>query len=130
VYRASKYAFESLSDALRTELRPWRIPVSLIESVSTRTDMWGDAPEAYSPPARSVAARLCTSRFLCRAVPVRESCASHRKHADDRKTSSRMRTSRVLIAGPPCSCSQRRRSCFTASPRLEEPAQLRRVLSV
>ena len=30
-YNASKYAIESLADALRMELRPWRIPVSLIE---------------------------------------------------------------------------------------------------
>ena len=42
-YSASKYALESLADALRMELRPWRIPVSLIEPGPTRTDMWGDA---------------------------------------------------------------------------------------
>src|SRR4051812_35089326 len=41
-YSASKYAVESLADALRIELRPWRIPVSLIEPGPTRTDMWGD----------------------------------------------------------------------------------------
>ncbi|MEV4241641.1 MULTISPECIES: SDR family oxidoreductase [unclassified Nocardia] len=40
-YSASKYAVESLADALRIELRPWRIPVSLIEPGPTRTDMWG-----------------------------------------------------------------------------------------
>jgi len=41
-YSASKYAVESLADALRMELRPWRIPVSLIEPGPIRTDMWGD----------------------------------------------------------------------------------------
>ena len=41
-YSASKYALESLADALRMELRPWRIPVSLIEPGPTRTDMWED----------------------------------------------------------------------------------------
>lgn len=41
-YSASKYAIESLADALRMELRPWRIPVSLIEPGPIRTDMWGD----------------------------------------------------------------------------------------
>jgi len=46
-YSASKYALESLADALRMELRPWRIPVSLIEPGPTRTDMWGDALEDY-----------------------------------------------------------------------------------
>jgi NAD(P)-dependent dehydrogenase (short-subunit alcohol dehydrogenase family) len=39
-YNASKYAIESLADALRMELRPWRIPVSLIEPGPIRTDMW------------------------------------------------------------------------------------------
>lgn len=46
-YSASKYAVESLADALRIELRPWRIPVSLIEPGPTRTDMWGDALTEY-----------------------------------------------------------------------------------
>ncbi|WP_431233085.1 SDR family oxidoreductase [Mycolicibacterium psychrotolerans] len=41
-YSASKYAIESLADALRMELRPWHIPVSLIEPGPIRTDMWGD----------------------------------------------------------------------------------------
>ncbi len=46
-YSASKYALESLADALRIELRPWRIPVSLIEPGPTRTDMWGNALDEY-----------------------------------------------------------------------------------
>lgn len=46
-YSASKYALESLADALRIELRPWRIPVSLIEPGPTRTDMWGDVLGDY-----------------------------------------------------------------------------------
>jgi len=46
-YSASKYAMESLADALRMELRPWKIPVSLIEPGPTRTDMWGDALDDY-----------------------------------------------------------------------------------
>ena len=46
-YSASKYALESLADALRMEVRPWGIRVSLIEPGPTRTDMWGDALEDY-----------------------------------------------------------------------------------
>ena len=46
-YNASKYAIESLADALRMELRPWRIPVSLIEPGPIRTDMWGDVLTDY-----------------------------------------------------------------------------------
>ena len=46
-YSASKYALESLADALRMELRPWQIPVSLTEPGPTRTDMWGGAVDDY-----------------------------------------------------------------------------------
>lgn len=41
-YCASKYALESLGDALRMELRPWGITVSLVEPGPIRTDIWGD----------------------------------------------------------------------------------------
>jgi NAD(P)-dependent dehydrogenase (short-subunit alcohol dehydrogenase family) len=46
-YSASKYALESLADALRVELRPWRIPVSLVEPGPIRTDMWANALDDY-----------------------------------------------------------------------------------
>src|SRR3954467_6537558 len=46
-YSASKYALESLADALRMELRPWRIPVSLIEPGPIRTDIWDDMLSEY-----------------------------------------------------------------------------------
>jgi NAD(P)-dependent dehydrogenase (short-subunit alcohol dehydrogenase family) len=46
-YSASKYALESLADALRMELRHWRIPVSLIEPGPIRTDIWGDMLTEY-----------------------------------------------------------------------------------
>lgn len=41
-YCASKYALESLADALRIELRPWGIAVSLVEPGPIRTDIWGE----------------------------------------------------------------------------------------
>ena len=41
-YCASKYALESLADALRMELRPWGIGVSLVEPGPIRTDIWGE----------------------------------------------------------------------------------------
>ena len=46
-YSASKYAIESLADALRMELRPWKMPVSLIEPGPIATDMWGGALDEY-----------------------------------------------------------------------------------
>ncbi len=53
-YNASKYAVESLADALRMELRPWRIPVSLIEPGPIRTDMWGDVLNDYDIMTRQL----------------------------------------------------------------------------
>lgn len=41
-YCASKYALESLADALRMELRPWGIRVALVEPGPIRTDIWGE----------------------------------------------------------------------------------------
>lgn len=46
-YNASKYAIEALADALRMELRPWKISVSLIEPINTATDMWGEAGNVF-----------------------------------------------------------------------------------
>jgi NAD(P)-dependent dehydrogenase (short-subunit alcohol dehydrogenase family) len=44
-YNASKFALEALADALRMELRPWSIPVSLVEPGSIDTALWQDALE-------------------------------------------------------------------------------------
>jgi len=46
-YNASKFAVEAIGDALRMELRPWKIPVLLIEPGPIETGMWGDALVAY-----------------------------------------------------------------------------------
>lgn len=55
-YNASKYAIESLADALRIELRPWRIPVSLIEPGPIRTDMWADVLADHDRMAEQLSA--------------------------------------------------------------------------
>jgi NAD(P)-dependent dehydrogenase (short-subunit alcohol dehydrogenase family) len=39
-YAASKFALEGLADALRVELRPWGIRLSLVEPGSIDTDLW------------------------------------------------------------------------------------------
>ena len=42
-YNASKFALEATADALRMELRPWKMRVSLVEPAQTDTSMWQDA---------------------------------------------------------------------------------------
>ena len=39
-YNASKFALEALTDALRMELRPWNLSVSIIEPGAVDTPMW------------------------------------------------------------------------------------------
>lgn len=47
-YSASKFALEALSDTLRVELRPWRIPVSIIRPGQIRTSIFDKAREALN----------------------------------------------------------------------------------
>jgi NAD(P)-dependent dehydrogenase (short-subunit alcohol dehydrogenase family) len=60
-YNSSKFALEGMADALRMELRPWKIKVSLIEPANTQTDLWGgaqqmfdDGVEAMTPEERAL----------------------------------------------------------------------------
>ena len=55
-YSMSKYAVEAMSDALRRELRPWGIEVSLLEPGSIATEIWDKAASTQheirkAPPA-------------------------------------------------------------------------------
>jgi NAD(P)-dependent dehydrogenase (short-subunit alcohol dehydrogenase family) len=42
-YNASKFALEAVADALRMEVAPWRIAVSVVQPAQTDTDLWRDA---------------------------------------------------------------------------------------
>ncbi len=46
-YSMSKHAIEAFSDALRRELRPWRIDVSLLEPGGIATDIWGKGASEF-----------------------------------------------------------------------------------
>lgn len=63
-YCASKFALEGLADALRMELRPWHIGVSLVEPGPTDTEPWreiqtmiDDMHERMSPAHRDLYSR-------------------------------------------------------------------------
>jgi NAD(P)-dependent dehydrogenase (short-subunit alcohol dehydrogenase family) len=44
-YNASKFALEALADSLRVELRPWKMPVVLVEPGAVDTDIWRNAEQ-------------------------------------------------------------------------------------
>jgi NAD(P)-dependent dehydrogenase (short-subunit alcohol dehydrogenase family) len=81
-YGASKFALEGLADALRVELRPWHIDVSLVEPGPTDTGSWRDLPamiddmaEGMSPAHQELyihhtaGLRSVVSRLGPRAMP-------------------------------------------------------------
>ena len=45
-YAASKFGLEAVTDALRRELRPWRIPVSIIDPGTVETAIWDSGKAA------------------------------------------------------------------------------------
>jgi NAD(P)-dependent dehydrogenase (short-subunit alcohol dehydrogenase family) len=63
-YCASKFALEALSDSLRVELSPWRIPVSVVEPGVINTPIWqkslasnADVLDAMPPESRELYGR-------------------------------------------------------------------------
>ncbi|AHC23359.1 MULTISPECIES: SDR family NAD(P)-dependent oxidoreductase [Mycobacteriaceae] len=83
-YAASKFALEAAADALRMELRPWSIPVVLIEPAQTDTDMWrrapvmvDDAEAALSPEHRALYARHISG--MRKSIPVSQRMAVNPK---------------------------------------------------
>lgn len=80
-YNASKFALEALGDALRLELKPWGIHVSLVEPAQTDTDLWRKADDALdesqaalSPEHRELYARH-TAGFR-KTIPISQKLAS------------------------------------------------------
>jgi NAD(P)-dependent dehydrogenase (short-subunit alcohol dehydrogenase family) len=57
-YSASKFALEALSNTLRIELRPWKIPVTVIRPGQVRTAIFDKAREALQGRAKQVPAEL------------------------------------------------------------------------
>ncbi|HEY7926951.1 MAG TPA: SDR family oxidoreductase [Candidatus Dormibacteraeota bacterium] len=57
-YCASKHALEAVHDALRIELRPWGISVSLLEPGAVKTPIWNKGLESGSELLRNAPAQL------------------------------------------------------------------------
>ncbi len=53
-YSASKFALEAISDALRVELRPWQISVSVIRPGQVRTPIFSKAAESLVQRQREI----------------------------------------------------------------------------
>jgi NAD(P)-dependent dehydrogenase (short-subunit alcohol dehydrogenase family) len=79
-YCASKFALEAAADALRMELRPWHIPVSIIEPAQTDTDMWrtadtmvADVEATLTPEQRGMYAKHIAG--MKKMIPVSQKLA-------------------------------------------------------
>ncbi len=74
-YCASKHALEALSDALRVELRPWNISVSLIQPGAVATPIWAKGLRAGEELLRNAPPELAS--LYGRAVEVATRMAAH-----------------------------------------------------
>lgn len=79
-YAASKFAIEAAADALRMELRPWKMPVVVVQPAQTDTDMWRtadtmmlEAEAALSPEHRTLYAKHIAG--MKKSVPVSQRIA-------------------------------------------------------
>jgi NAD(P)-dependent dehydrogenase (short-subunit alcohol dehydrogenase family) len=54
VYSASKFALEAISDTLRVELRPWKIPVTVIRPGQVRTEIFEKARDSLDESSREI----------------------------------------------------------------------------
>lgn len=108
-YAASKFALEAAADALRMELKPWRIPVVLIEPAQTDTDMWrtagtmvDDVEAALTPAERGLYVRHVTG--MRKSVPISQRMAVAPEKVSDvvraALTAKRPRARYVVGTGP------------------------------
>jgi NAD(P)-dependent dehydrogenase (short-subunit alcohol dehydrogenase family) len=74
-YCASKHALEAISDALRLELRPWDISVSLIQPGAVRTPIWDKGLQAGAELLRSAPPEL--GRLYGAAIEIAGRIAAH-----------------------------------------------------
>jgi len=81
-YSASKFALEAAADALRLELRPWHIGVSVVQPAQTDTDLWRTADQAVAEMEAALAPqhRALYGRHVAgmrKAIPMSQRLAVH-----------------------------------------------------
>ncbi|MCW2857788.1 MAG: Oxidoreductase, short chain dehydrogenase/reductase family protein [Marmoricola sp.] len=133
-YNASKFALEAVADALRMEVQPWRIKVSLVEPAQTDTDMWQTAEdeldatvESLTPDHRTLYdAHIAGMRKM---IPMSQRMASPADKVaaaiERALTAGRPRARYVVGAGPKVQNAMAR---VTPTPMLD--GMLRRVSGV
>ena len=108
-YSASKFALEAAADALRIELKPWGIPVVLVEPAQTDTDMWRtadtvveEAEAALTPEHRALYARHIAGMKKVIRVSQRTAVSPYKVCAvvDEALTARRPRARYVVGVGP------------------------------
>ena len=108
-YSASKFALEAAADALRLELKPWRISVILVEPAQTDTDLWRTAGSvleeevaALTPEHRRLYAKHIAGMKKFIPVSQRMAVAPEKVAAvvEDALTARRPRARYVVGIGP------------------------------
>ena len=70
-YAASKHALEAVADALRVELGPWGLPVSIVEPASVRTAIWAKGAE-HADAMRDGLSAAALDLYAARIAKFRE----------------------------------------------------------
>lgn len=81
-YSASKFALEAAADALRVELRPWGIGVSVVEPAQTDTDLWRQADRSVDEMEAAMSAQHRTLYAghitgMRKSIPMSQRLAVH-----------------------------------------------------
>jgi NAD(P)-dependent dehydrogenase (short-subunit alcohol dehydrogenase family) len=108
-YCSSKFALEAAADALRMELRPWKIAVVVVEPAQTDTDMWATADALIDDTAAAMSAehRELYARHLAglkKSIPLSQRLAGPPEKVADvvhqALTARRPRARYVVGVGP------------------------------
>jgi short-subunit dehydrogenase len=70
-YCASKFALEAVTDALRIELKPWRIPVSNVLPGDIRTEIWERAIRSIDTASARWSAEIKDLYYFLEKLPTR-----------------------------------------------------------